>query len=237
MKRAIEVIIGEMESKLSGYAGLLNYRFMNLCVKAEPAALISITIEDEEGEVKNLEDVAHAMLANDYQYEIIPMDPKHVFSICKGMYLSHPEFKQDIVTPDDENKLYYDQTDEKHILFTVPDVNKDRYDVLMDGVKVLYDQCMVEVKKVNAAYTAKLATNLEGLPEDEIEEAKKKMEDSQQTYSNLIDEYLTNKKKEIEDAYQHYLQEQAAKQAEADEIAAAHNVNAGLQYRVDQSEE
>ena len=133
MKRAIEVIIGEMESKLSGYAGLLNYRFMNLCVKAEPAALISITIEDEEGEVKNLEDVAHAMLANDYQYEIIPMDPKHVFSICKGMYLSHPEFKQDIVTPDDENKLYYDQTDEKHILFTVPEANKDRYDVLMDG--------------------------------------------------------------------------------------------------------
>ena len=219
MKRAIEVIIGEMESKLSGYAGLLNYRFMNLCVKAEPAALISITIEDEEGEMKNLEDLAHAMLANDYQYEIIPMDPKHVFSICKGMYLSHPEFKQDIVTPDDENKLYYDQTDEKHILFTVPEVNKDRYDVLMDGVKV------------------KLATNLEGLPKDEIEEAKKKMEDSQQTYSNLIDEYLTNKKKEIEDAYQHYLQEQAAKQAEADEIAAAHNVNAGLQYRVDQSEE
>lgn len=116
-------------------------------------------------------------------------------------------------------------------------MNKDRYDVLMDGVKVLYDQCMVEVKKVNAAYTAKLATNLEGLPEDEIEEAKQKMEDSQQTYSNLIDEYLTNKKKEIEDAYQHYLHEQAAKQAEADEIAAARGEKAKTQYRVDQSDE
>ena len=35
MKRAIKLIIGEMEGKLNGYAVLLNYRYMNLCVKVE----------------------------------------------------------------------------------------------------------------------------------------------------------------------------------------------------------
>ena len=70
MRKAIEILIGEMESKLGGYAGLLNYRFLNLCVKAEPVALISVVIKDKEGDTRNIEDVARTMLINKYQFEI-----------------------------------------------------------------------------------------------------------------------------------------------------------------------
>ena len=220
MRKAIEILIGEMESKLGGYAGLLNYRFLNLCVKAEPVALISVVIKDKEGDTRNIEDVARTMLINKYQFEIFPMEQDMIFNICKGISTDHPEFKQEVVTSSDDRKLYQDVVNEQHIILTVPEVNKDRYDFLMDAVKTLYDQCKIEVDKTNAAYTAKLAAKIAGMSADEIEEAKNKLEESQQKYAKICDDYLAAKQKEIEDAYQHYLEEQAAQKAKEEEIAA-----------------
>ena len=220
MRKAIEILISEMESKLGGYAALLNYHFMNLCVKAEPMALISISVRDNEGEVRNLEDVAFAMLADDYTFEIIPKDMSLLYAICKGMFNDHPELKQDVITPSDDNRLFREDENEQHILCRVPEVNKDRHDFLMDAVKTLYDQCKVEVDKTNVAYSAKLIAKISGMSEEEIEEAKNKLEDSQQKYAKICDDYLAAKQKEIEDAYQRYLDEQKAKKAKQDEIDA-----------------
>ena len=232
MRKAIEILIGEMESKLSGYAALLNYRYLNLCVKAEPMALLSINVINDEGENQDLEDVAFAMLADNYTFEIIPKDPNAIYAICKGLLKDHPEFKQDVVTPADNRKLFRNVENERHILCKMPEVNKDRHDFLMDAVKTLYDKCKVEIEKVDAAYSAKLATKISGFPKEEIEEAMNKMEDSQQMYNKMIENYLTSKQKEIEDAYQHYLDEQAAKKAAADEKAAARGETAGQEYRM-----
>ena len=234
MRKAIEILIGEMESKLGGYAALLNYRFLNLCVKAEPVALLSITVEDEEGEVQNLDDLADAMLKNDYQFEVIPRFPKQIPNICKGFLATHPEFKQEVVSPEPEDRLYQDKENEQHIILTVPEVNQDRHDTLMDAVKVLYDQCKVQVDKVNGEYSAKLAAKIIELPEEEMKEAKDKLAESQQMYVKLCDDYLANKQKEIEDAYQHFQEEQAAKKAEADELAAARGEKAGQQLQLNQ---
>lgn len=220
MRKAIEILIGEMESKLGGYAALLNYHFMNLCVKAEPMALISISVRDNEGEVRNLEDVAFAMLVDDYTFEIIPKDMSLLYAICKGLFKDHPELKQDVITPSDDNRLFREDENEQHILCRVPEVNKDRHDFLMDAVKTLYDQCKVEVDKTNVAYSAKLIAKISGMSEEEIEEAKNKLEDSQQIYAKICDDYLAAKQKEIEDAYQRYLDEQTAKKAKQDEIDA-----------------
>lgn len=220
MRKAIEILISEMESKLGGYAALLNYHFMNLCVKAEPMALISISVRDNEGEVRNLEDVAFAMLADDYTFEIIPKDMSLLYAICKGMFNDHPELKQDVITPSDDNRLFREDENEQHILCRVPEVNKDRHDFLMDAVKTLYDQCKVEVDKTNVAYSAKLIAKISGMSEEEIEEAKNNLEDSQQKYAKICDDYLAAKQKEIEDAYQRYLDEQTAKKAKQDEIDA-----------------
>lgn len=237
MRKAIEILIGEMESKLGGYAALLNYHYLNLCVKAEPVALISISVRDNEGEQRNLEDVAFAMLADDYTYEIIPKDMRLLFAICKGLLKDHPELKQEVITPEDDKRLFRDEENEQHILCTVPKVDDNRHDLLMDAVKALYDQCKVEVDKTNVAYAAKLATKIAGFPPEEIEEAKNKLEEGQQKYAKIFDGYLSAKQKEIEDAYQHYLNEQAAKRNKADETLAARGEHAGHQMRVGDTDE
>ena len=41
LRNSIKILLGELDAKLTGHAGLLNYRYMNLCIKAEPAALLS----------------------------------------------------------------------------------------------------------------------------------------------------------------------------------------------------
>ena len=236
MKKAIEIVIKEMEGKLSGYCALLNYRYMNLCVKAEPVALLSVELEDENGERRKLEEMADAMLANKYQFEIVPKKSRELFLICKGFKEAHPEFKQEIVTPEENFKFHADQDDEKHIIYTVPEVNQDRHDFLMDAVKTLHDECKVQLEKVNVTYPPKLAPKLIGLPEEEIEEAKKKLEETQQNYLKMCDDFLAKKQQEIEDAYKHYLDEQAAKKAESDEKAAARGETAGQQMRLDTDE-
>ena len=219
---------------MSGYAVMLQYRYMNLCVKAEPAALLSFTVTDDEGEETNLEEVASAGLANDYQFEIYPNDPKMVFAICKGIKEAHPEFKIDTRTEESDEEPEENQV---VIVCTMPEVNKDRHDLLIEGVDTLYDQCKAKLDANHATYKTRLTAKLVGSSEDDIQEAEDELEKVYKTHDDICLEYKEEKVKEIEEAYQRYLDEQKKKQDAADERAAARGENAKTQYRVDQSEE
>ena len=234
MRKSIEALISEMKSKMSGYAVMLQYRYMNLCVKAEPAALLSFTVTDDEGEETNLEEVASAGLANDYQFEIYPNDPKMVFAICKGIKEAHPEFKIDTRTEESDEESEENQV---VIVCTMPEVNKDRHDLLIEGVDTLYDQCKAKLDANHATYKTRLTAKLVESSEDDIQEAEDELEKVYKTHDDICLEYKEEKVKEIEEAYQRYLDEQKKKQDAADERAAARGENAKTQYRVDQSEE
>jgi hypothetical protein len=69
MKIAIETLIHEMEGKLGGYVTLLMYRYANLCIKAQPLALLSAEIEDEELGTMKIEDVAGLTIPGRVSYE------------------------------------------------------------------------------------------------------------------------------------------------------------------------
>lgn len=71
MKRSIISLYEAMEDKLSGYVSIANYRYMNLCVKAEEVSLLSVRV-NIEGEEKNIEDVAQVSKKGDYQFVAIP---------------------------------------------------------------------------------------------------------------------------------------------------------------------
>ena len=58
MKRAIVNQLSMLSAQMKGYVSALNYRYMNLCVKAEEASLLPIEVPIED-ELKNLEDVAY----------------------------------------------------------------------------------------------------------------------------------------------------------------------------------
>lgn len=233
MKIAIENLIREMEGKLSGFTTLLIYRYANLCVKAQPMALLSAEIIDDElGEMK-IEEVAGVTMPDEYHLKLIPYDPRFNFSLCKAIKKEHPEFKQELVAPEDA-----DDEKERYLILTMPEVNKDRRDALIQAVDTLYDGCKAKIDKTCADYRLKLEKKIVALPsDDERNEAKDAMEAAIKNYQGLVDTTKAEKVKEIEEAYQHYLNEQTAQRNQADETAAARGEHAGRQMRVGDSDE
>ncbi len=221
-----------MESRLGGYVTLLVYRYANLCVKAQPLSLLSAQIIDEEmGEMK-LEQVAGVMLLDEYHLKLVPFDPRFNFPLCKAIKLEHPEFKQDLVKPENGEE------DERILILTMPEVNKDRRDVLIDSVNVLFDGCKAKMDKTSAEYRLKLEKKIVTLPtDDERNEAKDALDSSIKNHQGIVDKVKEDKVKEIEEAYQRYLDEQTSKRNQADETAAARGEHAGRQMRVGDSDE
>ena len=232
MRITIETLIHEMESRLGGYVTLLVYRYANLCVKAQPLSLLSAQIIDEEmGEMK-LEQVAGVMLLDEYHLKLVPFDPRFNFPLCKAIKLEHPEFKQDLVKPENGEE------DERILILTMPEVNKDRRDVLIDSVNVLFDGCKAKMDKTSAEYRLKLEKKIVTLPtDDERNEAKDALDSSIKNHQGIVDKVKEDKVKEIEEAYQRYLDEQTSKRNQADETAAARGEHAGRQMRVGGSDE
>lgn len=215
MKVAIESIIHEMEVKLGGYVSLLMYRYANLCVKADPMSLLSTIVEDEEQGDMTIEQVAGVLMPDEYHLKLVPFDPRFNFTLCKAIAKEHPEFKQELVMPGDGA-----EEDERYLILTMPEVNKERHDVLVEGVNVLYDGCKAQMIKTSAHYRAKLVPKLQICPDEERQEAEEALESSVNTHTELIDKQKADKLKEIEEAYQRYLDEQTAKKAQEDEMNA-----------------
>lgn len=227
MRKGVRMLIDEMTGKLGGYAVLLGYRYANLCVKAEAMSLLSVIVIDEEKDEYKLEDVAGVVLPNEYQFKIVPFDSKLIFHICKAIQQVHPEFKQDLVKPENaENE------EDRHIICTMPEVNKDRRDALMNLVDLCYKDCDVQMKKAFATYQEKLVARMVGQPEPDIDEGKKAVEDAYNQHMDMVKAYKENKEKEIEEAYQKYLTEQQAKAQQQNEEEQARGEGVGQSLNI-----
>lgn len=202
-----------MDAKLTGHAALLNYRYMNLSIKAEPAALLSLIVTDIEGNTYNIEEVADTMIPNDFSFEFVPKEMEMLPFIQKGIAETHPEFKQEVIKPQDDEHFFVansaDYDKERHIVCTMPEVDNNRYDLLKQSVKALYDERMVEMDKIKAEYTKTLSDRTADLPKEEADEAKNKLEELFKQYSDICKTYRDNKVKEIEESHQNWLASQA----------------------------
>ena len=213
MRRSIKMLLGEMDVKLTGHAGLFNYRYMNLCIKAEPVALLSLTVTDIEGNVYNIEEVADTMMRDEFSFEFVPRDMEMLPFIQKGIEEAHPEFKQEVVKPKDEDHFFMANTveyeAERHIICKMPEVDNNRYDVLKESVKTLYDQCMTEIEKVKAKFTQMLADKTSELPKKEADEATDQMKKLTDQYDDICKTYRDKKVEEIEESHKKWIAAQA----------------------------
>ena len=222
-----------MEGRLNGYVTLLIYRYANLCVKAQPMALLSAEIIDDEVGVMKIEHVAGVTMPDEYHLRLVPFDSRIIFPLCKAIKKEHPEFNQELVIPEDGA-----DDEQRHLILTMPVVNKDRRDALLQSVDTLYDGCKAKMDKTCAEYRLKLEKKIIVLPsDDERNEAKDALEAAIKNYQGLVDTTKADKVKEIEEAYQRYLDEQTAQRNKADETAAARGEHAGRQMRVGATEE
>ena len=88
MKRAIFNELSKLSESQKGYVGALNYRYLNLCIKAEEASLLPVQVV-VENEVRNLEDVAYAgkKEGDDYSEEQLLWNMTSCMISCRNMWL------------------------------------------------------------------------------------------------------------------------------------------------------
>lgn len=138
--------------------------------------------------------------------------------IQAGVAQTHPEFKQEVIVPKEEDHFFQSDSSayetERHLVCTMPEVDKERAAFLKETVKALYDQCMTEVNKVKGSCSDMLADKTKDLPKKEADEAKEEMEKMMDMYAKTIDIYRDNKVKEIEESHQKWIAQQVESRLE-----------------------
>ena len=186
---------------MGGYYALMNYKYSNLCTKAEPASLLPVDIYIDATRM-DMEQVAVVGSPREDQLSIIPKDEHYLDPIVRGVFDAHPEFKLEIKYISEDLK----REDERYLLYTMPEVNKDRRDLLANAVKSLYDETSARIKAVFTKDKLNLLQGVQGLPAEEIKELEDALDDAYDQNKNMVDQAYEMKSKEIEDAYDRYLQ-------------------------------
>lgn len=216
MKLDVELQIKEYDSVLSGYTVLLVFRLMNLCVKAEPASLLPAVVLFRGAE-KKIEEVANVGVMADDQLDVYPFHDELLVPIGKAIMDVHPEFRQELKNVKIENQ----EKELNFIRLHMPEVNDDRKKVLLDGVDNFGKVTKEQLDTAKSKYKVRVDQKLYKSSKDEIEEAKNRMDELYDQYSKRADKAVEDKKKEIEEAYQLWLEKKVQKQMEMQEQQAA----------------
>lgn len=232
MNTQVISIQNNFQHDLNGSVSFLFYCFMNLCIKAEPAALLSAEFE-QGGLTLSIEDMGDVAQPDKYRLCVIPKESEDIPLIIKGVLREHPELKPAIMTIEQDKLVEIDESDEREdiqklVVFTVPEVNEDRHDVLLQGVDTFYDKCKADMEKSHAAYVSKMTVALKGESVEDINAAKDELEGIYNTYVETRDKLKEDKIKEIEDAYQLYLKKHTEEENIRKEQADAKGEKAGF---------
>ena len=205
MKRSISNQYDQLQEKLKGYVAMMNFRYINLCIKADPVSLIPVKV-NVEGTEKNLEQVAMTAKKDDYRFWIVPKYDEDKDSICKGIAKVHPEFKQKedtlkIEGISEDGEAY----DVHYIELTMPDVDDNRYNALKDAVDVVYQECKTLMEAAVSKAKAEIAFLSVGEPKEDIDGINKAVDNLNEKCEEQRDKLRDKKLQDIEDAYKKWM--------------------------------
>lgn len=207
MKRSIGNELNELYTKLSNLSGVFGYQLQNLCVKAEPVALLTIEVTID-GENQKLEDCTTVAKNDDYSFTIVPHYEDDIPALEQGIFKAHPEFKLKKMTMTVDSidlKGNPKEVEVPYILATMPDVTDERYNILNEGVKLLYENCKAKMEAAILKSDAKLAELLVGESKDTVDEVTDAIDMIKKEWNDKREQTRDEKLKEIEDAYQKWL--------------------------------
>ena len=198
MKSYYYAQLKDFTEKARGYNMMFNYRMMNLCVKAEPGALVPVIVT-VGGKDYNLEEVAQIRRPDDYVFEIRANNGDYLQNIIDGIMDVHPEFVFEMKTEKD-----IEDKDVNYAQYTMPEVDKDRYDLLSETTKAFYNECLVSIDAVYAQKEAKLAEVAVHAPAEDVQQIKDELDEYNNNAKDEAQKMRDMKLQEIEEAYLHY---------------------------------
>lgn len=202
MKSFTQSEIQEIEKKFGSYQYLLTFRYANLCIKADPMALLPVSVIVGSAAL-DIEKAADVTILDDYRLAVIPKNQDLLYDIKLGILEAHPEFKTDIELMDEEDPA------SQFIVCTMPEVDKDRHDLLVNATNSLHDECEARMDAVLLEEKEGFAELLADKPEHLKQTAEEFNRKHQEAIDN-IDELRDKKLDEIQEAYRKYCEEHSA---------------------------
>lgn len=216
MKLEVENLHGEYINVLNGYAVRLMYRLINLVVKADANTLLPAVIKIK-GEEKKIEEVADVGMGSDYEMGVFPFQEDFLMPIGHAIMEVHPEFKQNVKIL----RLEDQQKDYQYLSLVMPDVDKDRHDLLLKGVDACLDEVKGQTEWAKGRYAVRLERELIGCSEQDVKEANDLFDATYDDHMQRIQKSIEDKQNDIEEAYELYQEQQAEKEKSQLEQAAA----------------
>jgi len=235
MRRNIIREFEELAEALSNYSLMLAYNLQNLCVKAEEASLIPIKVM-VEGEMQNLEKCTVIGKKDDYSFMIFPKFDEDMPAVVKGIMDVHPEFKLE------EESMKVDsldgngnptEVDARYVLVTMPEVNDDRYDLLKQATKYYYESSKSQMEIANGKADIRLAELTVGETEENMKLIKAERDRVNKQWNDHRDGLYNDKLKEIEEAHNKWLAEDAERKRRQQEAEDARGDSVTKSMRMD----
>lgn len=105
MNTELSVTLEEFQARLDNKLALMQLRFANACVKADPAALLSTRVECDSM-VMYIEKACDIVKEDEDKFHLFPLDESYIDAISEGVKAEHPEFEQQMfpmkISPDSE---------------------------------------------------------------------------------------------------------------------------------------
>ena len=238
MKRAIFKEYEQYGDDLSGHCARFSYRLMNLCVKAEEVSLLPVEVLID-GDLQRIEECAKIAKKDEYTFMVVPNFEEDLTAVAQGVFLEHPEFIQKVESMtvdgvDEEGKPV--SSDMPYLLLTMPKVDNDRYKVLKDSAKVLYEECKAAMELATAGADVKLPPLMVGESEEDIKRFNKMRDQLEAEWNGHREKVYQEKLQEIEDAHNLWMADNVESILDRFEDEAAHNDNAGTSFRLNYDE-
>ena len=202
--------IQEIEKKFGSYQYLLIFRYANLCIKADPMSLMPVTVAVGATGM-NIEEVAEVAEMDDYHLGIIPKNQDLLRDIEEAILYAHPEFKIS------HEEMEEGDPDSIFLICEMPEVDKDRRDVLTEATKSLHDECKAQMNAVLLEEKNGFAEMFAEDPES-LKEAADQLNEKHNNAINDIMDLRDKKLEEIEDAYAKYLHSNAKKESQQSDV-------------------
>ena len=238
MKRAIYKEFDQYGDDLSGHCARFSYRLMNLCVKAEEVSLLPVEVLID-GDLQRIEECAKIAKKDEYTFMVVPNFEEDLTAVAQGVFLEHPEFIQKVESMtvdgvDEEGKPV--SSDMPYLLLTMPKVDNDRYKVLKDSAKLLYDECKAAMELATAGADVKLPPLMVDESEEDIKRFKKMRDKLEADWNGHREKVYQEKLQEIEDAHNLWMADNVESILDRFEDDAAHNDNAGSSFKLNYDE-
>ena len=219
MDKELSIIVKDMESRITGRLNAMKFHFFNICVDADPVALLNTSVSDG-GIDRNLEDLVDVAKKDDMTFVFIPFEGTDLEMIVPALAEAHPEF----ITEISECRKSADSDETIPILTaTVPYVDERRKDVLEKSVGTYKDAfCTYVEAEVNVA-KVKMAPYLLTATKEEAEAIEQFVKDRAKEYKEMAETAAGDRIQKIEDAYARYLEAKAELDKEQDELSSAVN--------------